>query len=90
MRIWNLIVIISNVFHQIGNLGKIQSSNQIVVYIIYWLSVIIAGIMTLYSMKPGKLLVIKYAYMILLCRNIFRLFDIEKMFSEEENISLFQ
>ena len=78
MRIWNLLIILSNSFHQLGNLSNLYSTNMIVMQSVYWICILVGVIMTMISMKPGRLMLVKYAYILLLMRNILRLYNFEK------------
>ena len=89
MRIWNLLIILSNLFHQVSNLSKIEGANQITIQTIYWLCWLMGSILTCMSTRPGRLMMVKYANIILTCRNILRLYDFEKSY-KTEGTSLFQ
>ena len=77
MRIWNLLIILSNLFHQVSNLKKIEGANQITIQTIYWLCWVMGCILTFMSTRPGRLMMVKYANIILTCRNILRLYNFE-------------
>ena len=77
MRIWNLLIILPNLFHQVSNLKKIEGANQITIQTIYWLCWVMGCMLTYMSTRPGRLMMVKCANIILTCRNILRLYNFE-------------
>ena len=90
MRYWYLLIILPNTFHQVINLSKTEGANQITIQTIYWLCGIMGSILTCMSTRPGRLMMVKYANIILTCRNILRLYNFEQPYKTGETSLLFQ
>ena len=78
VRIFSFVIAEINVGFQIMNFSKISnSSTQLIIQSIYWVSTLMCIFLLCLSFREGKLMTIKYAFTLLIYRNCLRLFDFE-------------
>ena len=68
---------------------KIETPNELAVQAVYWVLVLFAIMFTVLSFKSGRIMLIKYGYVIMLIRNILRLFNFENS-DGSDNINVLQ
>lgn len=78
VRKFVIIVTMGNMFFQIKNFGKLlDNRGDLIMQSCYWVFTLLSSFLTAYSFSPGRLMLVKYGLLILIFRNILRLYNFE-------------
>ena len=81
-------LMLSNFFFQVKALADLDTPNEIAIQAIYWVLVLAACILLSLSYKNGRLYLVKYAFIIMVIRNILRLFNFEESIASDNVTNL--